>query len=240
MMKPMFTAAIALVAAVSAAPTSRVPRVIHHPRPSLNVSSSGFTQELTGCAGPLTDSRSCQSSTLQTLGCTSLSAVDPLLGGLEPAYPVAWCLISFPKKPPQPSEYLFGPQGIMSIWSRYVIVDHGKLRLIRNHDELRATFAPIKSADEALSYALAMTRLVPIYGIAAPAGFRYFTGRLEDTFVTATASGWRVHLFDPRVFGCGPHTMYSADVEVTADGTIRPLEETKLFEDPKQDNLCVD
>jgi hypothetical protein len=121
-----------------------------------------------------------------------------------------------------------------------VIVDHSKLRLIRNADELRTTFAPIRSADEALSYALAATRLVPICGIAAPAGFRYFTDRLEDTFVTATAGGWRVHLFDPRVFGCGPDTMYSADVEVTPAGAIRRLEETKLFEDPKQDNLCVD
>jgi hypothetical protein len=133
-----------------------------------------------------------------------------------------------------------GHRGKPRVYSRYVIVDHGKLRLIRNRDELRATFAPIRSADEALSYALAATRLVPIYGIAAQAGFRYFTDRLEDTFVTTTAGGWRVHLFDPRVFGCGPHTMDSADVEVTPDGTIRRLEETKLFEDPKQDNLCVD
>src|SRR5438552_159909 len=75
---------------------TKPPVVIHHPKPLLHVLTASFTQDLTGCKDPIAH-RSCESDAVRALGCSSISAVDPILGGLDPKYPMAWCLVSFPK-----------------------------------------------------------------------------------------------------------------------------------------------
>jgi hypothetical protein len=127
-------------------------------------------------------------------------------------------------------------------------------QLIGSREKLRDLFAPIESADEALSYALLATgystkyepedyRLaVPGDCDPGPKGYRYYVDTLEDTHVVEVEGGYQVHLFDSQVFGCGPHPVWSVIVQVNHDGTITPdYSRTMLFEeDGHRPMCCVD
>ena len=52
---------------------------------------------------------------------------------------------------------------------RYIVYQEGQFRLVSTFDEFRALYAPIESADEALSYALATTGLSARYNLKVEA-----------------------------------------------------------------------
>jgi hypothetical protein len=223
------------------------PKIINHPKPELKVDFSPF--ENAGC--PLSEDgyyRRCgKDGTLYALGCDKLKAAPDLMGGLNPTYPIAMCLyvplyrpqVADPFNTPE-SEYFFNIGGPMPELVHYVIFKDGNFQLIKNPDEFRAVFAPVDSADEAMSFTLALKNVYAQYDQKFNIKYRYTVETLEDTHVDKTNDGYIVHAFDYQFFGCGPHYYYAVDVIVTPDGKVQENSRTKIYRDPKFDGLCQD
>lgn len=202
------------------------PRIIEHPQPALAVDADIFR--------PVWETKGCYSS--------------DLYGGLEPKYPSAYCYIDWVSG----NQCLYESGGFIHICEQVVVYLDGTFQLIGTREELRDLFAPIESADEALSYALLATgysakyepedyRLaVPGDCDPGPRGYHYYVDTLEDTHVVEVESGYQVHLFASETFGCGPHTVWSVIVQVNHDGAITIHQQQKLFEEGRGPMCCVD
>jgi len=100
---------------------------------------------------------------IQALGCDTL-APDNLLAGFTPLRPIMRCH-SFKTELPD-SEHFRCVEGS---YNGYLLFQDGHYRLIANQSELQAWFAPVESADEALSFALVATNLAAKFGLKGPA-----------------------------------------------------------------------
>jgi hypothetical protein len=184
---------------------------------------------------------------LYKLGCDRIAAAPDLMGGLDPAYPIAVCTyipmwrpeIADPFNTPD-SEYFFNVGGPTPMLVRYVIVVDGGYQLIKNADEFRSVFAPVRSAQEALGFALATQDVFASYDQKVDRKLKYAVDTLEDTYVEATAGGYKVHAFQYDFFGCGPHYTYAVAIKVTSEGLIEELDRQQIFRDPAMDDLCQD
>ncbi|CAG0927891.1 hypothetical protein TFLX_00677 [Thermoflexales bacterium] len=113
--------------------------------------------------------------------------------------------------------------------------------LLSTSDNLRATFAPIESTEEALSYALVATDLMALYDLPSKLKGRpyaYLVNELEETHVEYAPEGYVVHLYahpEPGC-GCGFHVTAAVDVIVTEAGAVKELEPKPQF----QLGLCAD
>ena len=122
------------------------------------------------------------------------------------------------------------------------VKENGVSRTITTQEELRDWFAPIESAEEALSFALLATGYEAKY---APEDYRldvgeicdpgpefydYYVEFLEDTHVVEVVNGYHVYLFYSENVGCGPFPVSSVIVEVAFDGALSEFPKTKLFE----------
>jgi hypothetical protein len=224
-----------------------LPKVVNHPQPGWKVDFAPF--EKGGC--PLDESgyfrRCTPEGALYALGCDRLEQATDFLGGLEPALPIAVCLYE-PRNRPEladpwnvpGSEYFFNVGGPLPDLLRYVIVVDGDFKLIKNEDEFRSVFAPVDSADEALSYVLAVRELYASYGLKFNWKYRYEVDLLEDTRVEAIEGGYLVHVFDYDFFGCGPHYYFAVDVKVTPAGRVEEVSRTRIYRNPAEDEVCVD
>jgi hypothetical protein len=206
------------------------PRIIEHPRPTLTVDADIFRT--------ISQTKPCYSS--------------DLYGGLEPNYPTAYCYIDW-ESGDNVNQCLRESGGFIRICEQVMVYLDGTFQLIGTREKLRDLFAPIESADEALSYALLATgysakyesedyRLaVPGDCDPGPNRYRYYVDVLEDTHVVEVENGYQVHLFDSQVFGCGPHPVWSVIVQVNQDGTISSeYSRTVLFEEDRGPMCCVD
>jgi hypothetical protein len=116
----------------------------------------------------------------------------------------------------------------------------GQLQLIRTQDEFREVFAPVQAVEEALSYALAVTRYSARYGLELDAQYEYLVDEIEDTHVEAVDDGYRVHLYYYRLCGCGPHPTSAVELHVGPDGQIEQVAVQDVYKDPDEDDLCID
>jgi len=98
--------------------------------------------------------------------------------------------------------------------------------------DLQPVFAPVESADEALSYALAVAddNYYAAFGLkihndgSAKVPYptpQYLVARIEDTHVEETTEGYLVHLFRSPACLCGYET-YAVGVLVTREGQVLP------------------
>jgi hypothetical protein len=237
----------AILATLACQLTSSVTmRVINHPEPEFPpISLAPF--EAAGCTFNEYGMGECpQDGSLAELGCDQLRKPDDLLGGLDPAYPLALCLY-YPLRhaneaPADPMEEprFYNDGCMMPVYVRYVIYRDGDFEVLHTIDELSAAYALIQSPEEALSYSLAATGLEARFGQKREPGYRYFVNQLEDTRVSQVDEGYQINLYDYQVCGCGPHTTSIVTTEVFANGNIHTLEEQPAYENPAEDGLCVD
>jgi len=220
------------------------PEVTHYPQPDLAVELEPFRQA--GCTADEYDRWTCpEASPLNALGCDALIKPNELLGGLDPAYPLALCRYmpiqhgESPRGSPT-DEFIYNDGCLAASYVRYAIQKDGQFQLVKTQRDLKATYAPIESPDEALSYALASSSLEARYNLETPLGYRYQVNKLEDSHVVETGTGYEVLLYHYKVCGCGPHTTSAVLLQVTGEGDIQEIERTPAFEDPKEDGLCVD
>lgn len=237
-MKHPGTTAVVLGMLLAGEGVAAPPKVVRHPTPPLSVDARPFADA--GCIQREKGAYACAPGTeLGKLGCEGLFVSD-LLGGLEPAHPIADCHWRS-RKPVPPGEFVHGPKGILPIYTRYVIFEGGRYRLLKTADALRQEFAPITSASEAFSFALMVTGLEPFFDFEPSEKLHYEVATLEDTYVDEESTGFIVHnLADRKVFGCGPHPTYLVDFRVSRDGHVTELRRQKAFRDPSADTLCVD
>ena len=213
-----------------------VPRVINHPRIPMKADPAAFEPARTGCKAD----GSCEKGPIADLGCTGIESDDDLAGL---PLPTAHCwIVKWGTPRPDMKDYIHGPHGMMPIFERFVVLDQGRYRLIKNMAEYYATAAPVTSAAQALSTAVAIRGVHPMYGAKAVAGYRYHVTTIEDTYVTPGGhDDFIVHnLWEPTIFGCGPHSTYLVTMRVPRVGGVTEVSSVKAFEDPKQDGLCVD
>ena len=231
---------LALVSGIAPVADASPPRVVHHQLPPLH----GVTADLEryGCkASGSSGEFSCSTdSPIGKLGCSRLWT-SPALSGVTPAEPLFSCLVVDLSRSLEPSDYVLASGGMLPAYTRYLaITDHGPI-LLKSAAAFRERYAPVDSPAEALTFATALTGYTAFGPSAPPKNLRYFLRVLEDTEVVTTAEGYLVrNLLRERVFGCGPHTTSLVDVAVSRDGSVVPTNERKAFEDPKQDDLCVD
>jgi hypothetical protein len=220
--------------------------VINHPEPELPpISLAAF--EAAGCTFNEYGIGECPlDSPLVELGCDQLRKPDHLLGGLDPAYPLALCLY-YPfqhadetQGDPMDAPRFYNDGCMMPVFVRYAIFRDGNFEVLNTPEDLASTYELVESPEEALSYSLAATGLEARFGQQRELGYRYFVNRLEDTYVRQVDEGYQVNLYDYQVCGCGPHTTSIVNIEVFANGKINTLEEQPAFENPEEDGLCVD
>jgi hypothetical protein len=215
------------------------PRITNHAQPTLAVDTGPF--ESAGCSKDSGYWRCPEGTQLKGLGCDFIEA-SSLLGGLSPAYPMVFCKMRQTHRPDdtQKQNYLFWDGCLVGDLVSLVIYQDEQFQLIRNLDELKASFAPVDSSDEALSYAMAATGLTPVYGFKVESGYRYEVSSLEDTHVVASSDGFQINLYQKRFCGCGPHPFFKIDVFVDKAGNLKISERQPVFENPAEDDLCVD
>lgn len=219
---------------------------IDHPRPEVVVDFSPF--EEAGCPPNEYGARYCeQGSPLLTLGCDEIRKPSDLLGGLQPAYPIARCTIEpFLDQDygdadiPEDGTFFYTLGGLYPRFVRYVVFKGGGFELIHNQEQLQALYAPIETEDEALAYALTVNQASAYFDLELDPELEYLVDTIEDTHVERVDEGFRVHLFHYQFIGCGPHETYALTYQVTTSGEIEEINAEPIYKDPAEDDLCVD
>jgi len=224
-----------------------VPEFINHPQPELTIDVSVF--EDAGCPQNEYGGLICSDdSPLADLDCDLLAAPSDFVGGLDPAYPIAKCyfqsLLHYDDwdliYQVEDEGFMYSYGGLDLVYIRYVIYKDGEFELIKTLDEFQSTYAPIDSSTEALSYALASDDFFAYYEMEYENDLRYLVDVVEDTHVIEVDRGYLVHLYYYRFYGCGPHTTSAMDILVTREGEVEEAQVEGVFENPEEDNLCVD
>jgi hypothetical protein len=216
-----------------------MPRVKNHPQPEISPIAVVFDDS--SCPEENGRQTCIPEGALEALGCEEVRPPGQVLDGLQPAYPLRLCLAAHqPGERLVEGEFIYHGGCLMSEYIRYVVIKDGGFVLLKSLADLQQAYAPIESEDEALSYALAASGLGVRYGLTSQPDLRYFVDQLEDTHVETVPQGYQVRLFDYKLCGCGPHPTYAVDVLVTSGGQLRELKREKIYEDPAEDNLCVD
>lgn len=225
------------------------PKVVNHAPPNLAVDMTAFRDA--GCAPGAYGWTCAEDSPVAAVDCDWVGEPSARLGGLDPAYPLMRCDI-YPytgKHAGDPDSvaqieaggYFYNDGCMSPAYVRYIAAHDGEFQVLATVADLQALFAPITSADEALSYALAATDYSAYYGLTVEPGYDYFEKTLEDTHVTEADDGtYTVHLFAYQFCGCGPHVTSSVAVRVSGDGQITKGAFAPAFKDPAEDGLCVD
>lgn len=121
-----------------------------------------------------------------------------------------------------------------------IIQDSLGFHFIWNKQGLMKYFSPIETKEEALSYAYAFSGLSPSYDFKIKSRYRIFVDTIRTTYSIPSQYGYEVNLFDYELCGCGPHTYFMIKYIVSIDGDIHEVERINLYEDPKEDGLCID
>lgn len=228
------------------------PEFVNHPRPALAVDSSAWQPYLAECPPDASGRHRCPpESAAGALGCDVLALPDDLLGGLDRDAPIARCELharmdqddgmALVREMEQSRNYVLSTGGLFApSYTRYLTLQDGALTLLSNRQQLQAAYAPVESAEEALSLALAATGWRAYYGLQREDALEYEVDRLEDTHVTSTAEGFEVLLYVYQVFGCGPHWTDAVWLTVSRDGTLDVADRWHVYRNPDEDGLCAD
>jgi hypothetical protein len=215
------------------------PTFINHPAPNYPSTLQPFKDA--GCKLDPQGKLRCPPNNppFDQLGCYEIVEGSPLFGGLAQA-PFMLCIIE-----PEPDvqlkadEYLYNQGCRDGYFVRYVMFKDGAFQLIQNADQLKEAYAPIQTADQALSYALAATGLQAMYGLKDD-NLRYLQPQIEDTTVVPSQDSYTINLYSYALCGCGPHATSLVMVTVSANGDLTLGDPQPAWEDPEKDNLCVD
>jgi hypothetical protein len=214
---------------------SRETTIIQHESPVLKVDNI-FMQQAKCYNGD-----TCFTEDMRTLNppVDSINTVPDLLGGLDPAYPIVAASTHF-FKPLNDIQYIYVHSCMTQQYVRYLIYAEGQMQFIQTREDFARLYAPIKSENEALSYAMAVTGYTALFDLEQHPKLNVLAEPLEETFVEKVADGYHVHLFDTSLCGCGPHVIKSVEVYVSTDGSVQEEDPIPAYSDPEMDNLCID
>lgn len=109
-----------------------------------------------------------------------------------------------------------------------------------NVDEFVEYFAPVENEQEALAFAMALTPGVPQYNFAIPADWRAFVDEFNPTQVITSGDNYIINLYEYKRCWCGPHTHSETTYLITPTGDIQTLATIPVYENPAEDDLCLD
>lgn len=205
-----------------ATPTPKVV-VVDYPPFNWSVNVERLTE--TGCSGVLGEN----CTELIRLGCDEIRPPHFYTGGLEPPFPVGEC-IHQGDNPPNKA-YFRQPNGLDSRYRSFVVFLEDETRLMIKQSEFREVFAPVESAEEALSYAMAMTSLSAEYSFDPNGKVKYLVDKIEETHVEETPQGYVVFLFDSdHRMGCDTHEFFAVNVLVTPAGEVIEQSRRVIYE----------
>lgn len=228
-----------------------LPWFVNHPQPVWTVNLDGFSDA--GCVFDEYGRGTCRNDgPLADVGCVRIEAATDLLGALSPSYPIVRCMDAgarglgaefvatggYSYTAAGDFFYIVGCEVNSGV--QYVIVRDDEFVLIETEDEFRQLFAPIESADEALSYALAVTGLEAYYGLELDLSAVYFVDNIEDTHVETVADGYLVQLDQRTICGCGRKPITAVEFHITPQGHITQLNREAVYEWPALNCLCID
>jgi hypothetical protein len=174
----------------------------------------------------------------QQFGCIWISNASAALGNLSPALSLVECLVRSEDYNFNSSEGIIREGCMMQMYRRFIAMQDGEYRLISTKEEFQSLFAPVETKEEALSFAVALTSSFPKYDASVPEGYFPVASLIEPTYMEETDGGFKVHLFDYEVCGCGSHPYYAIDYSVTKDGNVTELSRQKVYD--SNSIICMD
>jgi hypothetical protein len=174
----------------------------------------------------------------QQFGCIWISSAPAALGNLSPMLSLVECLVRSEDNSFNSSEGIVSEGCMMPMYRRFIAMQDGEIKPIRTKQEFQSMFAPVETKDEALSFAIALTSSSPKYDASAPEGYFPVASPIEPTYVEEDDGGFRVHLFDYEVCGCGSHPYYAIDYYVTRAGNVTELSRQKVYD--SNSTICMD
>jgi hypothetical protein len=175
-------------------------------------------------------------------GCwPDIREVPNYFGGLQPKVAIVECIFTGNWNGGTKDGIQYKGAGMLPMYNKYIVYDSSGFKVLNNPSEFKEFFAPIESAEEALSYAAALTGSYPMYKIEMPKGYKREASTIRSTYVESRPDkGYKVHLFDYQAGGCGPHHYYSIDYVVMPDGYLAEVDRQNIWRNPRNDSLCVD
>jgi len=201
---------------------------------SINIDSNAFIDS--GC---FADGYGLDCSSLgldQRFGCMQISNASSALENLSPLLPVVECL--FLGKDYSSQDGIVREGCMMPLFRRYIAKQGDEFKLISSKEEFLSIFAPVETKEEALAFAVALTSSLPRYDTSVPEGYFSAASSIEPTYAEETEGGYKVHLFDSELCGCGSHPYYAIEYLVTRAGNVTELSREKVYDSTIQ--ICVD
>ena len=156
-------------------------------------------------------------------------------GGLLPRLPMAMVVTN-----EEVPNSLFRHNGFLKTWKSLAVQTKKGLVILDTREKFQKVFAPITDEQEAMSFVAFLTETQPRYDIERDPTYRNYTSRFPSAYAYRIRDGYIVLLHRKDFYGCGPHPYYYLRFHVTKKGQITELESVKMYEDPREDNLCVD
>ncbi len=184
-----------------------------------------------------------QDSIPKKMGCDTLITAPQYLNFIKTESQFVSCTYAPQlQTPPDETEAkgLYNSGCSVEVKQRLLVYQDGDYLLIRDLEDLKYNFAPITTAEQALGYAIAATGAEARYDLDNLKDYRILTDNLQETTVQAVEGGFEVVLFRYLACGCGPHTTFMQTIKVTTSGDIEFVGSTSAFENPEEDDLCVD
>lgn len=172
----------------------------------------------------------------QRFGCYEVANTSAELEGLDPRLSIVECHSLATESDSQ--EGLVRTGCMLAGYRNYIVEKDGDFRLIRSREEFRALFAPVRSPQEAVAFAAALTDSFPLYDTAPPEGYFTVSSAIEPGSVEEKDGSFLVHLFDRPICGCGSHPYYAVGYLVTQAGNVTELSRQKVYDSNAM--MCFD
>jgi len=197
-----------------------------------------------GCVWQTEDYAVCnQDSIPKKMGCDTLTTPPDSVSFLDSESQFVSCTYAPQlQTPPDETEAkgLYDSGCSTQVKQRLLVYQNGDYLLIRDLEDLKYNFAPITTAEQAIGYAIAASGSSARYDLENLDGYRILADPLQETNVQVVSDGFEVVLYQYQACGCGPHTTSMQKIKVTNSGEILLLDSIPAFENPEEDDLCVD
>jgi len=230
--------AVSILAAILMGCTQQ-PRIITgNVSSNTSVNASAFMDA--GCVDTGNGVLNCSTAAqLSSFSCDAIRVPEDL-GGLTPNVPIVECEFMATNWTGGADEGIVRTGCLMPLFRRYITVSDGGFKEISSKDEFVDSFAPVETPEEALGFAIALTRSFAMRSISIPSGYNVFVNEIRTTYVEETDAGFKVHLFYSETCGCGNHPLYAVDYLVTRAGEVSETSSERIYENPAWRGLCVD
>jgi hypothetical protein len=142
---------------------------------------------------------------------------------------VATCASSFVDEDQPRDGYLYRVGCAFRKNSAHIFKVDDNFQLISNPGELRKFFGRIESAEEALTFAQAMTGLTAQLSFEYDETLLYFQENITGTRVTEVDEGYLINLFHFNICSCEPWISSQVMLQVSHDGEVTWLETIPLW-----------